>query len=402
VVKRTLVALLVLGVMGCDCNARDALRGAMRGQAAELAPVEPPSEDESRAFIESLVAASQGGDVDAVNAHIDWHAIATRATHGLTDSKEMIKDLVESASEAARERGVPAKLASLSKGQISLRHLGAQERDGETWQVVRMTMAEGGFDHLAFLLETKKERTRAVDLWQLTLGETSSALMRRMLLPSLSNDAKSVLGRLTGRERAYVDNIGKLVEAQKLASEGRGHDALHLLDGLPESLQKERFVMLMRVGLAQSASPQEHLREIEALVAEYPDDPTTHVHLIDGYVMQGNPEKALDAVDRVEASSLSDPFLDVIRANVLGTMNRWAEAKTVAERAIEREPTLEDAYWPVLVGSVIEKEYAETTRMLILMREKFGVEVEPERLPIYGEYVQSPEYQEYKSAIAAE
>src|SRR5690606_24372100 len=168
----------------------------------------------------------------------------------------------------------------------------------------------------------------------------------RMLLPTLANGAEKLLARLTGKERAYVENIEKIIEAQRLAAGGRGHDALHLLDQLPENLRKERFVMLQRVAMAQGAGREELLGEVEALAAAYPDDPTTQVHLIDGYVLKGEPERALEAVDRIEAGVLPDPYLDVIRANVLGATGEWGDARVAAKRAIEREPDLEAAHWP--------------------------------------------------------
>jgi hypothetical protein len=401
VVKKTTLALLLLGAMGCEsCQAKEALRGALSGTPAERERVERPSDEETRAFFESLSSAARSGDAAAVNRHIDWQAVAARATRGLTVSEEALKGLIEGASTTAEQRGLSAQLAEMSQGAASLRRLGEQERDGETWYVARLTIEGGGFDHLGFLLETQNGRARAVDLWQLTVGESSSEVMRRMLLPTVVTGPENVVDRLTGKEREYVEHIGKIAEAQKLAAEGRGHDALHLLDGLPEGMQRERFVLLTRVGLAQFASQQEHLAEIEALAEAFPDDPTTQVHLIDGYMMQGRPDKSLEALDRIEGSVVRDPFLDVIRANLLGAMGRWSEAKIAAERAIAAEAELEDAYWPALVASVIVEQFDETTRLLKTMREKFGTEIDPEQLPIYAEYVKSPAYQEYKASLA--
>src|SRR5690606_23159570 len=126
-------------------------------------------------------------------------------------SEEAMKGLVEGASTTSEERGLSAQLAAMSQGAVALRPLGEQERDGETWQIARLTIEGGGFDHLGFLLETEGGRTRAVDLWQLTVGESSSEVMRRMLLPTVATDPKSLVDRLTGKEREYVEHLGKIV-----------------------------------------------------------------------------------------------------------------------------------------------------------------------------------------------
>jgi hypothetical protein len=399
-VKKTLLVLLALSLVACDCNPMDALRGTMGSPSEEQARVSPPSDAATQAFVESFVAAAASGDAGAVDDHFDWHAVARRAASGLNASKEFIDQMAESASEASKERGISSKLASVPRGEVRLRHLGAQERDGEVWQIFRLTMSEGGFEHLALLLEDKRKRARAVDLWQLTVGDTTSAIMRRMILPVMGDDLKRIVNRLTGHEQAFVEHMNTIIEAQRLNAEGRGHDALHLLDELPESLKKERFVMLQRVAMAQLASPNEHLIEIEALAEAFPDDPTTQVHLIDGYALQGKPRRSLDAIDRVEALTVTDPYLDVLRANILGALERWPEARVAAERAIEREPELEDAYWPALVATLMEKDFAETTRLLIVMREKLDVAIDPEQLPIYEDYLRSPEYDAFKRATA--
>src|SRR5690606_10604947 len=120
--------------------------------------------------------------------------------------------------------------------------------------------------------------------------------------------------------------------------------------------------------------------------------------LIDGYVLKGEPERALEAVDRIEAGVLPDPYLDVIRANVLGATGEWGDARVAAKRAIEREPDLEAAHWPALVGSLAEKDFADTSRLLRTMHEKFGTEIDPASLPIYEEFVRSPEYRAYEAS----
>jgi len=81
-------------------------------------------------------------------------------------------------------------------------------------------------------------------------------------------------------------------------------------------------------------------------------------------------------------------------------MTRWSEAREVAERAVSKEPDLEEAYWPILVASAMERDFENTTKTLLLMRERFDVKLDPREYPFYAEYLESPEYQRFLEATA--
>lgn len=381
------LVLLAGTAIGCKGGSKDEAR-------AKVAAV---AEREADAFFDSLLSAAQKGEVDAIDAHFDWDAMAKRASRGLPTKGETIRGIGEESRADSKAEGLSAMLAKRKDGKVSVRRLGTRVIDGETYQMVRILEEDGGFEHLGFLLDKKGNETRTVDLWRLMSGETWSEVLRRRLLSQLPEESRT---KLEGKDRLFADNVETLVAVESLASQGNGHDALHMLETLPEELQTERFLSMMRVGLAVLGGPAEHFAALEALAENHPDDPAAQFQLVDGYVLHGMPEKSLEALDRFEALAPADPFVDVIRANLFAVMTRWSEAREVAERAVSKEPDLEEAYWPILVASAMERDFENTTKTLLLMRERFDVKLDPREYPFYAEYLESPEYQRFLEATA--
>jgi hypothetical protein len=389
-----------LGSGGCE----EAVRELMASAMVEPLPAPSllaPNDTQVKAFVSALDAAARQGDRRAITQLVDWQTMVRRSLQGLRASDALLPRLEERASEAARERGLAAQLATVAEGKAGLRYLGTEQRAGATWQTFRLTPEAGGFDHMSFLLALDSLGSpRIVDIYTMSAGEPSSAVLRRMLLPVLASDARSVLARLSGKDAAFTEHVQTLIEIQKAAAQQRAREAFALFDRLPASLRAERWLMIQRVAVARQLDDATYLSAIEALHRAHPDDPATGVHLIDGYLLAQRHDAALEAVTAVEKGSIADPFFDVTRANILLAAQKLPEARAAAERAILAEPTLLDAHWAKVAATLRQRDFSATTGALLDMHERFALSYALDGVPDYADYVASEEYARLLASLA--
>jgi hypothetical protein len=399
-----LISLLCLGLSpglgGCEKAARELVASALVDPLA--APqLEAPQPAQVQAFVTALTAAAQKGDRTAITELVDWQTMVRRSLSGLRAGGELLPRLEERAAEAAHERGLAAQLATVGDRKAGLRYLGAEPRDGATWQTFRLTPEAGGFDHISFLLALDSlGAARIVDIYTMSAGEPSSAVLRRMLLPVLASDARSVFARLSGKDAAFTEHVHTLIAIQKAAAQQRAKEAFALFDKLPHALRSERWLMIQRVAVARQLDDATYLSAIEALHRAHPNDPATGVHLIDGYLLAHRHDAALLAVSAVEKGSIADAFFDVTRANILLDAQRLSEARVAAERAVAAEPSLLDGHWALVAVTLRQQAFADTTRALLAMHERFALSYALEGVPEYADYVASPEYPRLLAALA--
>ena len=391
--------LLLSGVVGCDRAVREVVEhAAVEPLAAPtLRPVSDPA---AEAFLRDFRGAVAGGDADAISASFDWTALTRRSMAGLGVRASAVESYAEAMERGGRSTGVVYNLMGVKRGESRLSYLGPETVDGQRWHTFRMLMAEGGFEHLRLLLSADAQgRARVVDFRPLTQGELASATIRRVLLPVLGSDSDAVLGRLVGKDQAYVQHISELQAALKLGQSGRWAESLAALEALPPELKSERWVLHHRVQVAGMVDDAAYQAAIAELGTRYPEHPSTAVHLIDGHLMAGRYDEALAAVGVVEARSVPDPYLDVIRASILMVAERYAEAGAALDRAVAAEPSLEEAHWGRVSLALSTADLPQVTEGLWHLHRTFGVQLQLEGVPDYAEYVASPEYPRFLAGL---
>jgi uncharacterized protein HemY len=220
--------------------------------------------------------------------------------------------------------------------------------------------------------------------------------MRRPFLAVAADASKSTLARLTTSKRDRLKYSDKLTDMGQAVRAGRSREVLDIFAQLPESLRKEKSILIMRLMAARQIGENETLEAIEAIRAEYPNDPCLDLIMIEDCAMRKQYGKALAAIDNLDRAVGGDPYLDVRRGAMYMDEKKSAEAKKHYQKAIDAEPTLKLPYWSLVSLSLKEKDFAETCRLLDLVHDKLGVETRGvDQGPHYAEFVKSPEYREW-------
>jgi tetratricopeptide (TPR) repeat protein len=234
---------------------------------------------------------------------------------------------------------------------------------------------------------------KIADVYVHNSGEWISDTFRRGFLPMAESAQKDFLEKVSGEERAFVESISEVQGVMLLLKAKRAADALQMWMALPEALRKTKNLMMLRLSIAAEMGGRELTAAIEEFRKLFPDDPALDLSLMDIFTEQKQFEEALAAIARVEKSLGGDPYLHVLRAGVLLKQDKFADAKRWAQKTVEEEPTLVDGPITLLTISLLEKNHAETARLLTVLERQFKLTMgDLTRAQQYEDFVKSPEY----------
>ena len=92
-------------------------------------------------------------------------------------------------------------------------------------------------------------------------------------------------------------------------------------------------------------------------------------------------------------------MLNLPRSNVALKRGDLAGARSLAEQAARREPTLCAAHQQLLVVALQANDHAETLRLLRLLRDQFKMSFpDLSKSPEFAEFIKTDEYRQWRGA----
>ncbi len=268
---------------------------------------------------------------------------------------------------------------NLSKGMESfdsyklLRTITTNERPQ---LVFRGLDAQGALNyHILELERTRTGRLRVVDMFVMITGEKLSETFRRLYLTAAAESDRSLLTRLTKGKGDWITHSGEVTKLSRLVRDGDYAAAIQLYDSLPESLRVEKTLLVMRLMAVSNTDDALYLATIEAFEKHHPNDPSLALVSIDGFVMKKQPRKAIAAIEKLDRFIGGDPYLLILLAAQYLEVKDPTKARELANKAIEREPSLPNSYDVLLTIALEKKDFTETARLLSLTEKNLEVDM---------------------------
>ena len=399
-------AILGLGVVGCGVKPPGGPATAASGPAPGAAvakPAGPPVTDEQcKEFADAMKAAVVGNDGQQLAELVDWDAILEASTADFAVPVASRKGFIDGAKGSLNQPTGPMQQIAKQIGGQESRFTFLRVHDGEdgSRRVMFRILADGGVNYVDFLLARRPgNRVRAVDLFVFMSSELMSKTLRRAFVPVAAHANRGVLERLAGSEGEFMKNLPTIEKMNASLRDGRPKEVLAAYKTLPPGLRKDKNFQLMRLRAAQAVDEGEYAAAIEDLRKEHPDDPCIDMISIDGYTFKKDYRQAVACVDRLDKAIGGDPYLNVLRANLLLEVPDLDAADRAARAAVAAEPTLVDAYWTRVAVTLKRKDFAETARLLGQITRRFHIQVaDLTAQPLYAEFVKSPEYEEWRKS----
>jgi hypothetical protein len=392
---------------------------AARGQAPALpdnAPAPPKRErptekaaiglitaEEAKTWATELARAVRVQNVDGFNQLIDWDTIVDKATN-LSGTTPQLDKFRHDFRQGLRQAIVTPKAAGFGRAIMTAiesagdyRPLRIHTMNGKVRVLFRLVSSNGALNYHDWVLgRSKTGAVVATDCYVFLIGELYSDNLRRSFLPLAHKSAGASIDNLSGPEKDFIANFNKFAMMGKYARERNWRQALNTYKELPASVQESKPALTMRLLATQATSNEEYLATIDDFRKHYPNDTMIDLISVDGHLLRRAYDQAMEAIDRIDKSVGGDPYLKVLRGNVLLKERKLDAARDMVQKALDEDPNLLRAYYAMIDISLERKDYADTVKWL-KKAESLGVTFgDLTAITAFEQFVKSPEYKAWK------
>ncbi len=267
---------------------------------------------------------------------------------------------------------------------------------GEDRALFRL-ISESGLNYHGLTLRLVDGQVRIVDFLHYMNSELLSETLGRAYLEAVAAEEKGLLARLVSKDGEWIRNLPKIQKMRQLGEQEEKYaEALKVYRSLPASLQKDKNLLLLRLKYASAADEKEYVKGMKLFRDTYPADPAVDLVTLDMLLLNEQYHEALQALGRIGTLVGGDPYLGVLRANILLETGDTAAAKESARRAVAEEKTLEDGYWVLITIALLEKDHRETARLLTALEKDLDIGLSDlQDAEVFADFTQSAEYRQW-------
>ncbi|MBZ4416472.1 lipopolysaccharide assembly protein LapB [Myxococcus sp. RHSTA-1-4] len=384
---------------------------AVTPAAPPAAAAQAPAGEESRAsqldpaylaFAQAVEKGINAREADALDAHIDKDAIFKKSTEGVQVPADFAAGFKKGLQQGAA-LGFGKQLISTFNEESTFTLLRARAVKGVPRALFR-SLSTRGLNYLDLeLARDAKGQVRVVDIYPYVAGEFISETLRRAYLAAAADANQGLVDRLMGKEQTYLKNLPRLQAMQKAFQAGNHEEVLRLYGQLPAAFKTDKIVLLLRLQAAAALSleGEAYAQAIADYEKALPNDPSVELVSFDGYLLRKDHAGAIRAMDKLDRR-VRDPYLSVLRGNVMLDKGDTAEARRHYVAAVTAEPTLLVGHWSLAGLALQEKQYKELGERLDAIEATGLVQLNDlEGVAEYQGFVKSPEYKAWKKRRAA-
>ncbi len=366
--------------------------------ASQAAPPERslPSKEEALQTIDWFARAATAGDWATADAQIDWDTILDKAMADVEASDRFRNSYRLGLKRTlAGELGFVRKTGRLLEAGGTIRLLRIQQQDGQTRALLRIWPTRQSIVYEELLLARSNGVIRIVDVYRLASGELMSESLRRGYLLAAVGQSRQAGNK---KESELLTHLATISEMSDKFRRQKFAEALAAYRKLPESLQRDKNLLLLRLSAAQQLGGNEYAAAVEAFRAAFPNDGALNFVLLEYALRNRLLSEGLNCVQRIDAAVGGDPGLACTRAQLLLAAGKLAEARQQAAQAMAHEPRQAGAYWMLIEISAAQGNFAETAQLLQTLESELHV-APPElsKVPALEAFVRSPEYAAWRA-----
>ncbi|MCE9545699.1 MAG: hypothetical protein K8T25_09305 [Planctomycetia bacterium] len=357
----------------------------------ERAASQTLTDAQCEAFGRQIVEWIKKGDNGAFDGCIDFERIMEKGADGLAVSRRDYEGMTKGAVEGMKHTGLGNQLANQVKQGAEFAFLHVINRNGYKRVVIRQILAGGGITYHELLLVPRDGGIKIVDIYQQATGNLLSETMRQILIPMM----KPATGSAEADDVMRSADLMKQME-QQIASQ-HNREAVATYESMPENFRQLKPSRLLYLNAIVTVDEKKYLKALEEYRRDFPNDAAAEMLGIDGHMMAKHYEQALASCDKVDAAVGGDPYLNVLRGNILVVAARPDEAAIQADKALAGDPSLKKHVDYLRADIALARhDYAALVVALSALESENGLDMNSVKTKTeYAAFRRSPEYRQW-------
>lgn len=228
-----------------------------------------------------------------------------------------------------------------------------------------------GLNYHKHLIKVVNGEVKIVDSYIYLTGEflsdTFKSIYKGVLLKG------GLLGNLT-KSKGKTSSLADLVKVQQmknLKSQGKFQEAYELYNTLSEAGKRKKIYKIANLMITAQLDEAKYTAAITDYEKEFPNDISLFLVSIDGYIMNKNYDKALEAVNNLDKAIGGDSFLNFFRANIHYLKEEQKEAEALFIEITNEYPNFLEAYDSLLTVYIETNNTTKAIEVLNVMVNDF-------------------------------
>jgi hypothetical protein len=316
------------------------------GLAKEISPAKDIDE-----LLTRWTQAIRVGDARELRVLVDWERIFEQATDGYASAFTQ-KAIFRRSFLNAANRGEPLQFCAreVARGG-SYRLL----RRDESSAIFRLIYADGTLNYHRLSFDPKASPVKVADLEIALTGEPISQVFRRNFERVVTPDEELFDGPF---DRTLLQGVRLLQEMSQSLHEGKGGETWELYDELPEIFQRDKGALLLRIQAARELRDNDRLVvACDAYCERFPDAKFAAFAKLCACLLRDDARGSREALDEIPEPYSTDPYIDVVRAEILLDEGDLPAARKAAERAAADPAGAPFGAWAMLSVQMRAAEY---------------------------------------------
>lgn len=361
------------------------------------------TEAQKNLFVESMLEVGNGGSSpnDFFDVDLFFAKVADIVEVPAKERTNFIAEAKRGYSRNSLGKNVGAEVA---KGG-SFTFLRFSQRDGYDTAIFRHISSASGLAYLEFAMPNSSTANfeLAPDAFVYVNSEWFSQTSANFALEYKAAQDPSMLNKLLRGVGFTKGDSNKLKTLFELREKQDWRGVITTFNSLPDAMKQSKLCLINRFHAASRLRDElEISAAVEDLRKHCGNEPGIDLISFDYYLLRKEFGKAITALDRLERSVGSDPYVDVMRGVVFLTSGDFDQALAAARSAVDREPTLMAAYFLSAKAAQLKSDFA-TVAEIFKTLEGMG-QVTPEAVaatPDYAPFVKSSEFKAWKAESEA-
>lgn len=360
----------------------------------------PPAPEEFRSTVDRVVEGFTNRDPGPFLQAIDYDRVLDIAFTGLLVDQKRKQAFYRNYKSERAAQIVKQLFQRIPEGGYS--KLLRIKMEGDIGHaLVRMDFGDFGLGYMDIhLTRGNNGKIKIIDWFNYATGQLYTETLRQYI--ATISPTPTLLGKVYDITSNRKENADALVELMTMYIRGENEKAVRKFLTLDEELRKSRLLNIIAFQSASAPDDMESYRKVLKNIERYfNDDEGMSYLLLDYYYLEGDYEKAMKAVDRVQSNfGVEDAGILALKANLLVEIGKVQEAAAYARRAIELEPEYEHSYLSLLVAQIEQKQYAQAISTADTLEQRFYYDFSPQVLSdneFFADFLESAEYRKWRN-----
>jgi len=345
-----------------------------------------------------------------------FHNIETKGFNEKFDIKSFINNITDNQEIDLDDqytlgfmKGIEDTGSALSKKIANLIEAGAyynlinyqySAEDMAYYFTFRLYSEETGINYHDYKVCSDGETVKFNDIYIYLTGEAFSKTLQRIFL--LSKPTENNVSKLFGAKPN--NGILTIVEAKKLAEEGKYEEAYTKISQMKGALAKAKFTLIIKASYASGYDDKLYEETLVEFAELYPNDPTLYLKQIDYNVLKGDYDMAIENIDKLMFET-NDDFLNLMKANAYLAKEDFKNAEKHYKYMTENYPDLLEGYVGYMVSLNFQNRFEDILNVVKNLLEQdydkdalleFLEEKEPDGSNALEAFVSSKVYKKWK------